>query len=341
MHLLLKDDPERKQLGDIGSEMVEEKKVAVLTLAGGSGSRLGYSKPKGTFVLPTENTPKLSLFQRQAKKIFAMGAPWVIMVSNETISQTIEHLQTDVLTLFDMEVFLITQQDIDALDLKTREPLVNEQGATIKVPNGNGSVFKTLKSSEYVSVTKTAVTPHNSSIVSKLAEVKYFNVISVDNVLVRIADPEMVGYAKKYSLEVVSAGIPEAPNKKMGAFELHGDKIEVTEYTCEDSSKQPLVNKEGKKLVNIANHLISKEYIQRMNADDIPYNEAIKKIPHKGNPAPESPNAIKRELFIFDGFKWAKNHGVVEYGWDAYEGLKNKEGSADSIATCTQSLDNQ
>ncbi|KAI5135657.1 UDP-N-acetylglucosamine/UDP-N-acetylgalactosamine diphosphorylase [Nematocida ausubeli] len=341
MHLLLETSPERKSLEEIGRSLIEKKSVAVLTLAGGSGSRLGYEHPKGTFVLPTKKKPGRSLFQRQAEKIFKAGAPWVIMVSNETKDKTIEHLQTVVLPEYDMKVFLIVQEDIDALDKETKNPLLNMKGDHIQVPNGNGSVFKTLKASSYIAVDKDSVTPQSMSLLSALPDTKYFNIISIDNVLVRIADPGMVGYAQKYLLEVVSAGVPEMPNKKMGVFELINGRIEVTEYTSEEKRGLPLVNSDEKNLANIANHLVAKECIERMDPEEIPYHEAIKKIPHAGDPSPSAPNAIKRELFIFDGFRLANSHGVIEYGCNSYEGLKNKEGESDSIETCTRAVDEE
>ncbi|KAH9386241.1 UDP-N-acetylglucosamine/UDP-N-acetylgalactosamine diphosphorylase [Nematocida major] len=340
MHILLKEDLEREALADIGQKLLQEKKIAVVTLAGGSGSRLGYDKPKGTFVLETARSPRLSLFQRQAKQIIPAGMPWVLMVSNETMHETIEHLQKKVLSEQD-EVFVIVQQDVEALDLNNRSLLLDANNAPITVPNGNGCVFKALRAGAHICVRKSAISHKNTSIVERLSGVKYFNVVSVDNVLVKIGDPVMAGYAQTHSLEVTSAGIPEPENKKMGVFEVVKNKIAVREYTYDSSDSQPVVNAKGAKLSNIANHLISKEYIQSISVEDIPQHEAIKKIPCKANMHPTAPNAIKRELFIFDGFQWAQNHGVVEYEQSAYEGLKNKEGDADSVKTCIQALDMQ
>lgn len=340
MHLLLKESPEKNSLEEIGRKALKNKKVCILTLAGGSGSRLGYDRPKGTFVLPTKNTPALSLFQRQAEKISSLGAPWVIMVSNETMRKTVEHFQQSVLRRHKIEVFFIVQEDIDALDKDTKAPLFNEKNEPIKVPNGNGSVFEALKRKQHYSITTSSITSYTESIISKLPQIEYFNIVSIDNVLVNIGDPLLVGYATKHKLDVASAGIPEDSRKKMGVFEIVEGRVEVSEYTYK-SRNPPLVNANGQRLANIANHLISREYIKRITVRDIPYNEAIKKIPHKDNPNPDAPNAIKRELFIFDGFKWAANHGVVEYTAEAYEGLKNKDGESDSIETCTKALDRQ
>lgn len=341
MHLLLRDSPGRSCLGETGSRTVREGGVAIITLAGGSGSRLGYDRPKGTYILPTEKAPRKSLFQRQAEKVFSAGCKWIIMVSEETLSQTVEHFQQEILPEYDREVYLVVQEGVEALDAKTREVLLDGQNKPVKVANGNGSVFKALRNEKYILLGKDFVEEKDQSVISEMEGVKYFNVISVDNVLVRIADAEMVGFAEKNSLEIVSAGVPEISDRKMGSFVERDSRIEVVEYTDETDRGNPLTNSEERKIVNIANHLISKKYVEKIDPALIPYNEAIKKIPHKGNTNPSEPNGIKRELFIFDGFVWAESHGVVEYGWDAYEGLKNKTGPGDSVETCTDALDRE
>ena len=45
----------------IGENLIKKGEIAVITLAGGQGSRLGFKGPKGTFELDTK--PKISLFE--------------------------------------------------------------------------------------------------------------------------------------------------------------------------------------------------------------------------------------------------------------------------------------
>ena len=52
---------EYKQFSSLGVKAIKSGKVGVITLAGGQGSRLGFSGPKGTFCLNT--TPRKSLFE--------------------------------------------------------------------------------------------------------------------------------------------------------------------------------------------------------------------------------------------------------------------------------------
>ena len=50
------NDGERNKFYDLGAEAIKQGKLAVCTLAGGQGSRLGHKGPKGTFVVPFKNT---------------------------------------------------------------------------------------------------------------------------------------------------------------------------------------------------------------------------------------------------------------------------------------------
>ena len=70
---------------EIGKQLIKNKKYAVVTLAGGQGTRLGYKGPKGTFELDT--IPKKSLFEilcdnlKQASRTYNVTIPWYIMTS--------------------------------------------------------------------------------------------------------------------------------------------------------------------------------------------------------------------------------------------------------------------
>ncbi len=60
-----------RRAGGIGADALAAGEVGVILVAGGSGTRLGYEGPKGTF--PIGPVSSASLFQIHAEKIVALG----------------------------------------------------------------------------------------------------------------------------------------------------------------------------------------------------------------------------------------------------------------------------
>ena len=82
---------------DIGIESLKNGEIAVITLAGGQGSRLGFNGPKGIFQLDT--CPKISLFEvicnylKYACKKFNISIPWYIMTSTDNCPATMDYFK--------------------------------------------------------------------------------------------------------------------------------------------------------------------------------------------------------------------------------------------------------
>ncbi|KAI5171389.1 UDP-N-acetylglucosamine/UDP-N-acetylgalactosamine diphosphorylase [Nematocida sp. LUAm3] len=333
MEVLSIRDSRNGEIEEKGKSILNRKEVAVVTLAGGVGSRLGYSGPKGLFEIEAKNR-KASLFQRQKEKIKEM--PWIIMVSPSTKPLTIQHLQGIISS--EEHLYLIEQEEVEALS-EDRNILEDANGLPIKLPNGNGSLFSSLQKQKYILISKTEVKYINRSILCVLNElsIKYLNIISIDNVLVRVGDLRMLGWIEETRSDVVSAGIP-IKRGKLGLFVKHNGKVSICEYT--DSPKgDPLISSENLPLGNIANHIVRISFLNKIDSSFLRYHDAHKKIPHSLDLHPVGPNAIKRELFIFDGFNLSESHSVVEYDESSYEGLKNKEGNEDSISSCVNALE--
>lgn len=91
------NEKEAKAWNDVGLEAIREGKVAVLLMAGGQGTRLGSSAPKGCYDigLPSHK----SLFQLQAERIQRLQTvaaadkpvPWYVMTSGPTRTPTEEY----------------------------------------------------------------------------------------------------------------------------------------------------------------------------------------------------------------------------------------------------------
>ena len=49
---------ELEEINDLGKHIIMSNQFAVATMSGGQGTRLGYSKPKGTFQIKVDPVPK-------------------------------------------------------------------------------------------------------------------------------------------------------------------------------------------------------------------------------------------------------------------------------------------
>ena len=83
----------------VGAEALAAGEVGVILVAGGSGTRLGFDGPKGTF--PIGPVSSASLFQIHAEKIVALGRrigasiPLYIMTSPENHQATVDFFQAN------------------------------------------------------------------------------------------------------------------------------------------------------------------------------------------------------------------------------------------------------
>ena len=86
---------EINRLSNIGKSKIKEGKYAVVTMAGGQGTRLGFSGPKGTFKLDIGEKGKyifeiLTDTLKRASKEYGFESCWYIMTSEENNDDTIK-----------------------------------------------------------------------------------------------------------------------------------------------------------------------------------------------------------------------------------------------------------
>ena len=92
--------PEDKfeELNSLGEEIIRKGQYAVVTMAGGQGTRLGHNGPKGTFLLNVSPKPKY-LFEiiadglNKANKKYNTVLNWYIMTSVENNESTVNFFE--------------------------------------------------------------------------------------------------------------------------------------------------------------------------------------------------------------------------------------------------------
>lgn len=333
----------RRHVAELGATALSGGEVGVLIVAGGSGTRLGFDGPKGTF--PIGPVSAASLFQIHAEKIVALGRrygrplPLFVMTSPENHETTARFFADhDQFGLDRVRFFM--QGRMPAVDQTTGKVLLAEKGRVALSPDGHGGTLSALAS------------PGPGGGPSCLDEMRergtrtifYFQ---VDNPLVEIADPAFLGLHREAGAEMSFKVIEKlAPDEKLGVVVRVDGTPRVIEYSDLPAELAESREPDGGLRYwagSIAVHVLEREFIERLVGGlNLPFHRALKKVPYideTGNRAqPAAPNAVKFERFIFDALPLAEHWTLVETDRAVeFEPLKNATGP-DSPASVRQRM---
>ncbi len=330
------DAAARDTLRSAGIRALAEGKCAAFLVAGGQGTRLGHDGPKGVFDIGLPSGK--SLFQLQAERLLRLGVlcrkpiPWYIMTSRENHDATVEFFHAHkFFALPPEQVMFFKQGELPVTDANGKI-LLADKGRLALGPNGNGGCFPALKDSGALDD-------------MRRRGVEWVFTYSVDNALVRVCDPVFLGFAMDSGLPTASKAVAKAgPDERVGVFCLREARPSVIEYS-EMTPDMCAARDAGGLLfgsANIAIHLFRRDFLEENAAAALPWHVAHKKIPHVGEDGtrvvPESPNAHKFELFMFDLFPKAPGMAVLDVERAAeFAPVKNRDG-VDSPATARQMI---
>ena len=141
---------QKQELSDIGGNIVATGKYAVVTMAGGQGSRLEHPGPKGTFKLDVYGKGKY-LFEilvdnlKEANKKYQTTIPWYIMTSKENHDETYQFLEKNNYFGYNKNyVTLFKQGELPLMSLDGK--LLIGKNKLIKLASdGNGGTFASLR----------------------------------------------------------------------------------------------------------------------------------------------------------------------------------------------------
>ena len=325
----------------IGENAIGAGTVAVVTVAGGLGTRLGANRPKGT--LPISPIMGKSIFQLHAEKIQAMMKkydaviPWYIMTSLNNDEMTRNFFEENhFFGLSTDNVSFFTQGVLPVIDLHGKL-LMDSKSSIVTSPNGHGGTLLALK---------------ERGILSNMNErgIKHIFYHQVDNILIKIADPAYLGYhisaGAKMSPKVVQKTDPDEKVGIVGIKDGHLDTIEYSELSEEERHAR---NPDGSLKFGMGNpaiYLLDVDFVEEINEIHftLPYHKAVKKVPcvdeNGCKTKPSENNAAKFEMFIFDALKHAEKTIIMEVlREDEFSPVKNAEGK-DSPDTAKQSMIN-
>ena len=325
-----------------GEEALRRGQVAVLVVAGGQGSRLGFDQPKGMYPIgPVSNK---SLFQIHAEKVLALRRrhkqtiPFLVMTSDATHAETEKFFEDNKsFGLPPGEVAFFRQGTMPALDCVTGKLLLEAPGRLFTSPNGHGGTLTALADSGLLDHLRGR----------GIKQIFYFQ---VDNPLVKIADDAFLGHHISRNAEVSTKVVPKlGPLDKLGNLVSVDGRCTIIEYSDLPRWLAEQTDKSGNLKISAGNtaiHAFSVDFLDRVTTGQgrIPFHVARKKVPcidAEGQLIqPEKENAFKFEMFIFDSLPMADRWTVAETTRpEEFEPLKNATGP-DSPETVKQALGN-
>lgn len=324
---------EKAELTKSGMELIKEGKVAAFLVAGGQGTRLGHTGPKGTYDigLPSHK----ALFQLQAERLLSLARkvggkliPWYIMTSKENNDDTINFFKANAYFGYAKEDIFFLMQDLLAVVDSEGKLLLQDKANLSLGPNGNGGCFLALEKSGALKD-------------MEARGIEWIFVYGVDNSLVRVADPAFLGFTVKSGLPVSSKMLLKTdPEEKLGIFCLEDERLTILEYSELEESFRYARDVRGELLYNcgnIVNYFFKLDFLKGAAEVGLPYHVAHKKMKTVDSlgaeVTPSDPNAYKFELFIFDIFSSLKEIAALSINREEeFAPVKNKDGD-DSPAT--------
>lgn len=315
------------ELRALGLKAVAANEAAVVLMAGGQGTRLGSSAPKGCYDigLPSHK----SLFQLQAERILRLQqlaaeaegkpadgivVPWYIMTSGPTRKPTETFFAKN--KYFGLEPENVVFFEQGTLPCLTNEGkiMLDSKASFATAPDGNGGLYAALRAPVAKGESKSVVSDMKSR------GTKYIHCYGVDNCLVRVGDPIFLGACIKSGVPIgVKTVTKTDPAESVGVVALRDGSFSVIEYSelpealaqAEDPAAPGQL---AFRAANIVNHFYTYSFL----AEDVPrfeekmaFHIARKKIPSLDLASdsgelvkPAKPNGMKLERFVFDVFPY-------------------------------------
>lgn len=327
---------------DDGLKLMSENKVGVVLMAGGQGTRLGSSAPKGCYDIDLPSHK--SLFQLQAERIFKLQQlaskvhgkeevtiPWYIMTSGPTRKPTQQFFEDKKYFGLNRNNVIFFEQGVLPCISMEGKILLDSKSKVAVAPDGNGGLYAALI---------------GSGIVQDMEKrgVKHIHAYCVDNCLVRVADPTFIGFSAEKTVSIATKVVRKRNAKEsVGLILQKNGKPDVVEYSEIDAETAEAKDPKDSSLLkfraaNIVNHYYSFDFLNSIPewSHRLPHHVAKKKIPtvdEKGNPVkPEKPNGIKLEQFVFDCFPFLSmdKFACMEVKReDEFSPLKNARGTGE------------
>ncbi len=318
---------QKNKFDELGKKVVRSGQYAVVTMAGGQGTRLGHTGPKGTFKLDVYGKGKY-LFEilienlKEANEKYNTTIPWYIMTSKENNKDTVEFLEKNNYFGYNKDyITIFTQSELPLVDTEGRI-LIGKDYKVKEASDGNGGTYASLRASGCLADMKSR-------------GIKWIFIGSVDNALLKMVDVTLLGMAIDQKVQIASKSVVKAnPHERVGVFCRMNGHPKVIEYT-ELPEKMAEQRDRNGELKYGESHIMCNLYtidaIEKISQETLMYHSAFKKnsyIDENGKEIiPTEPNSYKFESFIFDAFEFFDDIAILRgKREDDFAPVKNKDG---------------
>jgi UDP-N-acetylglucosamine/UDP-N-acetylgalactosamine diphosphorylase len=322
-----------------GEQAIREGKLAMILVAGGQGTRLGFDLPKGMFRIGPVS--QRTLFEmhadslRGAMRRYGTSIPLFVMTSPATDTATRAYFQENRnLGLKDDELIVFCQGTMPAIDSAHGKILMDSKFSVALSPDGHGGIVAALERQGILTLAAGRGIDH-------------FFYAQVDNPMVRACDPQLIGYHLLAQSEMTTQVVSKRfATEKVGNVVSIDGRTHIIEYSDLPENVATLTDASGALRLwagNIAVHVLDRGFLASAAQDSatLPFHRALKAVAHvdaQGETvSPKQPNAIKFERFVFDLLPKAKRAIVVEGDpAEVFAPVKNADGAPTDTPAATR-----
>lgn len=283
----------------IGIDAIKNNKVAAVLLAGGMGTRLGSSDPKGMYNIG--KTKDLYIFEclinnlMDIVKLADTPIELFVMTSDKNHESTVNFLTEHNFFGYDENYIHFFKQEMAPATDFEGNILLEEKSKMATSPNGNGGWFTSLKRASLDNIL------HDKGI-------EWLNIFAVDNVLQKIADPVFIGATIKSNVAVGAKVVRKAnPNESVGVMCLEDGRPSIIEYYELTDEMKEARDEKGDPAYNfgvILNYLFSVKDLEELADNGLSLHIVKKKIDYVAANGelvkPSEPNGYKYENLVLD-----------------------------------------
>lgn len=288
----------REEYEKLGISAIRQGKVAAVLLAGGQGTRLGSSLPKGMFNIGV--TRSLTIFEQQMNNIKEVtdkvGCMFHIFVMTSDINDAATRKYFSDCNYFgyDSSKIHFYEQKLAPTCSKEGKIYLDEKYKVSLSPNGNGGWYSSLIDGGY------------GPLLEKEG-IEWLNIYAVDNVLQRICDPVFIGATLKSGCACSGKVVKKvSPSERVGVLCKEDGLPSIVEYYEMPQDLANLRDPDGELTYRygvILNYLFSVEVLNKIYKDKLPCHLAFKAVPHIENGVrvtPSEPCGYKFETLAVD-----------------------------------------